>query len=71
MRILSTIIVAALAMSLAGCVSYSRHEREDRVVEHRHAERSHHHGGYYRRGDRHDGHHHRGSHDDRHHPRGR
>jgi hypothetical protein len=60
MRIISAIIVAALATSLAGCLSYSRHEREDRVVEHRH-------GGYHR-GDRQDHHDH---HRHRHHPRGR
>ena len=56
MRIVSTIIVAALATSLAGCISYSRHESE-RVVEHRsgssHGERSHSYGGYYGR-DHHD-----------------
>ena len=77
MRIISTIIVAVIAMSVTGCVSYSRHEREDRVVEHRHGgyhgERSHRHGGYYRhRYDhhRHDHHRHHGDRD-RHHPRGR
>ena len=71
MRIISTILAAALATSLAGCLSYSRHEREDRVVEHRgggyRAERSHHHGGYHR-GDRQDDHDH---YRHRHHPRGR
>jgi len=60
MRITSTIAVAVLAMSLGGCLSYSKHERDERVVEHRsgsyHGERSHHYGGYY--GDP-DGHHHR------------
>ena len=61
MRIVSTIIVAALATSLAGCISYSRHESE-RVVEHRsgsyRGERSHSDGGYYRDGDHHDHHRH-------------
>jgi hypothetical protein len=59
MRIISAIIVAALATSLAGCISYSRHETE-RVVEHRsgsyHAERGHSYGGYYDHD--HDEHHH-------------
>jgi hypothetical protein len=83
MRIISTIAVAALALSMAGCLSYSKHEREDRVVEHRrgshHDERSHRYGGYYER-HRPGGHHHGGGHDDhrrdrgdryRHHPHGR
>jgi hypothetical protein len=69
MRIISTIIIALLATSLTGCISYSRHET-DRVVEHRsgsyRGERSHSYGGYYRDHDHHD----RG-HDYRHHPRGR
>ena len=82
MRIVSTIAAAALALSLSGCLSYSKHEREERVVEHRHGsshgERSHHYGGYYR--PRPDGHHHHGGHYDdhrdrgdryRHHPHGR
>jgi hypothetical protein len=68
MRIISIITVAVLATSLAGCISYSRHEREERVVEHRsgsyRGERSHSYGGYY--GHDHDDHHHH-----RHHPRGR
>ncbi len=80
MRIVSTIAVAALAVSLAGCVSYSKHEREERVVEHRsgssHGERSHRYGGYYGDRDRrHDGGHHDRHRDRgdryRHHPHGR
>ncbi len=87
MRIVSTIAVAALALSMAGCLSYSKHEREARVVEHRHGsshgERSHRYGGHYegrRHGDRPYGHgggghydHHRGDRGDRyrHHPHGR
>ena len=83
MRIISTLAVAALAISLGGCLSYSKHEREDRVVEHRHGsshgERSHRYGGSYER-HRHGGHHHGGGHHDghrdrgeryRHHPHGR
>jgi hypothetical protein len=70
MRIISTLIVAALATSLTGCISYSRHDREERVVEHRsgsyRGERSHSDAGYYR-GDHHDHHRHG---DYRHHPRG-
>jgi len=70
MRIISTITLTLLVTTLAGCVSYSRHESHERVVEHRsgsyHGERSHSYGGYY--GDR--DHHDRG-HDYRHHPRGR
>ena len=75
MRIIPTIMLALLATRLAGCISYSRHDLEERIVEHRsgsyHDERSHSYGGYY--GNRHDDHHHhRGrGHDDRHHPRGR
>ena len=83
MRIISTIAVIALAISLAGCVSYSRHEREERVIAHRsdgyYGERHHRHGGYYgrhhdhyRHHDRHRDHHRshdRGEHY-RHHPRG-
>jgi hypothetical protein len=65
MRIISTVVIIVLAASLAGCLSYSRHERDDRVIEHRsgshHGERSHRYGGYYR--DRHGHHGHR-------HPRG-
>jgi hypothetical protein len=85
MRIISTLCVIALAASLAGCVSYSRHEREERVIAHRsdgyHAERHHRSGGYYGRHDGHYRHHdrHRGHDGDggsrgghyRHHPRGR
>ena len=52
MRIVSTIAVVAVAASLAGCVSYHRHEREDRVIQHRggsyRVERRHDHGGYHR-----------------------
>lgn len=83
MRIVSTIAVAVLAASLGGCLSYSKHEREDRVIEHRsgshRAEGYDRHGGYHRsRHDHyrrdHDWHH--GGHDRhhgdryRHHPRG-
>ena len=72
MRIVSTIAVAALALSLGGCLSYSKHEREDRVVEHRHGsshgERSHRYGGYHER-HRHDGYH-GGGHSDHHRDRG-
>ena len=72
MRMLSVIIVAALAASLAGCVSYHRHEREERVVEHRtgsyRVERYRDHGGGHRHHDYHRHHHDRGG---RYHPRGR
>ena len=84
MRIISTIAVAAvIATTLSGCVSYSKHEREERVVAHRsggyRAEGYDRHGGYYRHRDHHDrydhgGHdrHHRGGGDRyyRHRPRG-
>ena len=60
MRIISTIVLAALAIAATGCISYSRHDTE-RVVEHRsgsyHAQRGHAYGGYYDR-DRHDRHDH-------------
>ncbi|MEA2735402.1 MAG: hypothetical protein QOE14_1853 [Humisphaera sp.] len=61
MRLISTIALITLAASLSGCISYHRHEREERVVEHRsgsyRVERAHDHGGYDRRpyrGGRHD-----------------
>jgi hypothetical protein len=74
MRIISTIVMIILVASLAGCLSYSRHDREDRVIEHRsgsyHGGRSHRYGGYYRDRHEHRDHHGHHRHRDRHHPHG-